>query len=511
VTDVFLSYSSIDRGGKDKDGTIRPDRIGPIVKLLEEQGFEVFWDQKVPPGTDWDEWIRQKLKNASCAIALWSENSIKSKPVRQEATIAHKAGKLISVLIDKLDAEDLPMGLYGEQAATLVGWTNEDGDERWQSVFGQVEAKLAPHAPLWFQHAIHRLQADLSGEKEKVKTAQSQTKEIQKNIAKSAQQVFTAERDRDAAVEEAATLKTRLQESADAQAALEARLSQAQKDLLTATTAQEELSARLKAAEAALGPNKNAALELESLKQQLTDAERELETAKRDLKQGKPWPNMRGGTFYTVLAGAIAFVSALSLSEAVGSGSLVEPLKPFLLLGIPAGVGASFAAGAFLLSLIMLLVRRRQLGALELAFYWFALMAPLAVLLAALFGAWLTSSYAYEAPYAYFIGFFWGWVLLAASAFVFAARRGPGLNGPAIMVYWLGICLPWFWVPIANYAYFGFFGLTPFYIRPLSGEDYSGYVIALVLIAASGLYALRRWPRRSPGAVAATFSSWRDV
>jgi TIR domain-containing protein len=114
VTDVFLSYSSKDRGGKDEKGAPRPDRVSPVVKLLEDQGFNVFWDQKVPVGEDWDTWIRQKLKDANCAIALWSENSITSTPVRQEAKIAHKQGKLISVLIDPIEVDDLPMGLYTE-------------------------------------------------------------------------------------------------------------------------------------------------------------------------------------------------------------------------------------------------------------------------------------------------------------------------------------------------------------------------------------------------------------
>jgi len=50
VTDIFFSYSSADR-----------ERVRPIRDALVAQGFEVFWDQQVPAGTDWDSWIRQHL------------------------------------------------------------------------------------------------------------------------------------------------------------------------------------------------------------------------------------------------------------------------------------------------------------------------------------------------------------------------------------------------------------------------------------------------------------------
>ena len=116
-------------------------------------------------------------------------------------------------------------------------------------------------------------------------------------------------------------------------------------------------------------------------------------------------------------------------------------------------------------------------------------------------GSSLRTTYLWQDAQAYFVGFLAGWLMLVASAWIFSARRGPGLNGSAIAVYWLGIGLPWLLVPVANFAYFGVFGLSPFYIRPVSGEDYSGYVIALVLVAASGIFIVRRWPRRSPGAV----------
>jgi hypothetical protein len=487
VTDVFLSHSSKDRGGKQEDGAVRPDRVSPVVKLLEDQGFDVFWDQTVPAGVNWDKWIRQKLKDAKCAVVLWSKYSIESENVAHEATIAQKAAKLISVLIDPLEADQFPMGLYTQQALQLTDWSAEDEtDTRWQKVLSEVEAKLAPHAPLWFQRAIHGIQAELAAERARVKTAESRAKQIEKGVAKSAQSVLAAERDRDAAMEEAATLKTQLKESESA------KIQEAEAALASIKIELDDSRRQLQDAKG----------ELDGLGQKLRNAERELDLAKAELARRRPvGPVTRGGTLYAVIAGAIAFISLFCLSEALGSAPAIMPFLPFLALGLPMETAIAGAAGAFVLTLIMLLVRRRQLGASELAFYWFALMAPLGIALCAAIAGWLTSSYLWENARALFAGFLAGWLLLVASAWFFSIRRGPGLTGPAIAIYWLGICVPWLWLPVANFAYFDVFGLPPFYIRPVSGEDYSGYVIALVLLAASGIFIARRWPRRSPGMV----------
>ena len=108
MTDIFFSYSSADR-----------ERVRPIRDALVAQGFEVFWDQQVPGGTDWDTWIRQHLAKSKCAMAFWSATSVLSDNVRHEATVAKQQGKLISVLLEPLTAEQFPMGLYTQQAANF--------------------------------------------------------------------------------------------------------------------------------------------------------------------------------------------------------------------------------------------------------------------------------------------------------------------------------------------------------------------------------------------------------
>jgi hypothetical protein len=98
IADIFFSYSSKDR-----------DRVRAIRDALASQGFEIFWDQAVPPGSDWDTWIRQHLNEAKCALVFWSKNSVGSDNVRHEATVAKQQGKLIPVLLDALTVEQFPM------------------------------------------------------------------------------------------------------------------------------------------------------------------------------------------------------------------------------------------------------------------------------------------------------------------------------------------------------------------------------------------------------------------
>src|SRR4051794_38497299 len=48
MADIFFSYSSADR-----------ERVRPVRDAFVAHGFEVFWDQEVPPSRDWDSWIRE--------------------------------------------------------------------------------------------------------------------------------------------------------------------------------------------------------------------------------------------------------------------------------------------------------------------------------------------------------------------------------------------------------------------------------------------------------------------
>jgi hypothetical protein len=111
MKDVFLSYSSKDRA-----------KAALIEQALEAAGFSVFWDQEIPPGRDWDSWIRENLTSAKVAIVLWSKTSVASANVKHEAMIAKENSKLIPALIEPLTPSDFPMGMYLTQAVLLADY-----------------------------------------------------------------------------------------------------------------------------------------------------------------------------------------------------------------------------------------------------------------------------------------------------------------------------------------------------------------------------------------------------
>ncbi len=142
MSEIFLSYSSDDK-----------TRVRPVFDALIKQGFGVFWDQQLPPGIDWDRWIRDHLDECRCAVVFWSRHAITSANVRHEATIAQEHSKYLPVLLDDLQPNDFPMGLYTVQCANLIDWDGDLADPRWQTLQSTVENKLAP---VWMRSRLAR-------------------------------------------------------------------------------------------------------------------------------------------------------------------------------------------------------------------------------------------------------------------------------------------------------------------------------------------------------------------
>ena len=209
MTDIFFSYSSVDR-----------ERVRPIRDALVAQGFEVFWDQQVPTGLDWDSWIRQHLTKSKCAMAFWSSSSVASDNVRHEATVAKQQGKLISVLLEPLTAQQFPMGLYAQQAANLSNWNGDQGHDEWRKFRREYEAKLTP---LWVRRQIDELEAELVGERARREGVERRDKILQAQIAKEAETQLGLQRERDSALDETAGLKAMVEELTRARSEAEAR------------------------------------------------------------------------------------------------------------------------------------------------------------------------------------------------------------------------------------------------------------------------------------------------
>jgi peroxiredoxin len=253
MTDIFLSYSSRDR-----------DRVGPIRDALAAQGFDVFWDQSVPTGVDWDTWIRRHLAVAKCAVVVWSVNSIASDNVRHEATVAKQHGKLVPVMLDSLAADQLPMGLYTVQFANLSSWTGDAKDAEWVKFLQVVEAKLTP---LWVRKMMDELDAQLVAERARREVAERRDKTLRDQITKEAQshQEFRSEHER--VLDEISDLQSRLATMTVHQAGLKGEVS----DLSQRLRDEEEIRKKL------MEKNEEADRTTDMLKQGMSERENQPE------------------------------------------------------------------------------------------------------------------------------------------------------------------------------------------------------------------------------------------
>ncbi len=108
--DVFLSYAQKDRPIAAK-----------LAEHLRAKGISVFWDPDIRNGTDWREKLEEKLNGVSCILVLWSQHSVKSEWVLEEADHGKSRQILVSA---RLDECKLPIGHRRIHTDDLSNWYN---------------------------------------------------------------------------------------------------------------------------------------------------------------------------------------------------------------------------------------------------------------------------------------------------------------------------------------------------------------------------------------------------
>jgi len=111
MSDIFVSYANEDR-----------KRIKPLVHALEEAGWSVFWDPDIPTGSTWREVLGSEVDSCRCMVVAWSEESIQSHWVQDEAQAGKSRNILVPILLDDVSP---PLGFRGIQTANLVSWNHE--------------------------------------------------------------------------------------------------------------------------------------------------------------------------------------------------------------------------------------------------------------------------------------------------------------------------------------------------------------------------------------------------
>ena len=105
---VFLSYSREDAAGAQG-----------LAEAVADAGHEVWWDQHIHGGSRFATEIDRALKDAEVVVVLWSEKSIQSAWVQDEAAEGRDTGRLIPLTVGGCKP---PLGFRQFQLIDLGNW-----------------------------------------------------------------------------------------------------------------------------------------------------------------------------------------------------------------------------------------------------------------------------------------------------------------------------------------------------------------------------------------------------
>jgi hypothetical protein len=133
VADVFISYANQDRESAHR-----------LANALIAVGWSVWWDRKIIAGQSFDQVIERELETAKSVVVLWSEHSIASEWVKNEAAVASQRGVLVPASVKSVK---LPLEFRRKQTAELVGWNGDPSYSGFQALCEGISATLGSGPP----------------------------------------------------------------------------------------------------------------------------------------------------------------------------------------------------------------------------------------------------------------------------------------------------------------------------------------------------------------------------
>jgi tetratricopeptide (TPR) repeat protein len=126
---VFLSYSRQDQSSAEA-----------IAAALERHDHDVWWDRHLEGGSRYASEIEGELKRADAVVVIWSDSSVQSPWVQDEAAEGRNSGRLVPVVIDESQP---PLGFRQFQAIDLIQWNGRSGAKVLEAVHRAIEARIA--------------------------------------------------------------------------------------------------------------------------------------------------------------------------------------------------------------------------------------------------------------------------------------------------------------------------------------------------------------------------------
>lgn len=128
MADIFLSYSSADKS-----------IVKTIASLLEGKGWTTWWDRQIPIGQHFDTVIESELHKARCVVVIWTQKSVNSEWVKNEAADAAQRGLLVPIVLEPVT---IPLAFRRIEAALLTDWNGNPDHPELAMLYHAIEIIL---------------------------------------------------------------------------------------------------------------------------------------------------------------------------------------------------------------------------------------------------------------------------------------------------------------------------------------------------------------------------------
>jgi hypothetical protein len=128
VADVFISYK-----------TERRNAAQHLSRILELNGYSVWFDYGLLSGSDFGPQIERELRAAKAVIVLWCSLSHDSKWVLEEAHLAERLGTLTPVWLEPVE---LPLGFGRADTIDLTNWDGSPRSSSLDRLFNEVARRV---------------------------------------------------------------------------------------------------------------------------------------------------------------------------------------------------------------------------------------------------------------------------------------------------------------------------------------------------------------------------------
>ncbi|MEI9888038.1 MAG: TIR domain-containing protein [Rhizomicrobium sp.] len=118
MADIFISYAREDR-----------EWVSKLADAIQAEGYTVWWDWDLLVGKRYRETIETELQVCKATVVVWSQHSIKSDFVRDEAEEGQQRNILVPVLKESVRP---PAGFRQLQTADFSTWTGGTGHAEYQ-------------------------------------------------------------------------------------------------------------------------------------------------------------------------------------------------------------------------------------------------------------------------------------------------------------------------------------------------------------------------------------------